>query len=74
MVPIEMRTRFFSIIGVFCLGAVPFGSLICRFVLSKFAYQYVLFIVVTIFLIATLIFMARAVPKVYEPNALKVQI
>lgn len=74
MVPNEMRARFFAILGIFCQGAVPFGSLIYGFVLSRFAYQYVLFIVVTIFLISTFIFMARAVPEVYEPNALKTQV
>lgn len=71
MVPNEMRARFFAILGVFCQGAVPFGSLIYGFVLGRFAYQYVLLIVTIVFFIASFIFILRAVPNVYEPHVLK---
>ncbi|WPC44337.1 MFS transporter [Clostridium sp. JS66] len=70
MVPNEMRARFFAILGVFCQGAVPFGSLIYGFVLGKFAYQYVLLIVTVIFLAACFIFILKAVAEVYEPQIL----
>ncbi|AKN30363.1 MFS transporter [Clostridium carboxidivorans P7] len=74
MVPNEMRARFFAILGVFCQGAVPFGSLIYGFVLGKFAYQYVLLIVTIIFLVACFIFIIKAVAEVYEPQILHSQI
>lgn len=73
MVPNEMRARFFAILGVFCQGAVPFGSLIYGFVLGKFSYQYVLLIVTIIFLIACFTFIMKANAEVYEPTVFKFQ-
>lgn len=73
MVPNEMRARFFAILGVFCQGAVPFGSLIYGFILGKFAYQYVLLIVTIIFSTICFIFIMKAVEEVYEPHVLKCQ-
>ncbi len=73
MVPNEMRARFFAILGVFCQGAVPFGSLIYGFILGNFAYQYVLLIVTIIFFAACFIFIMKAVAEVYEPTMLKCQ-
>lgn len=73
MVPNEMRARFFAILGVFCQGAVPFGSLIYGFVLGKFSYQYVLLIVTIIFFIACFTFIMKATAEVYEPTVFKFQ-
>ncbi|AWI04910.1 MFS transporter [Clostridium drakei] len=73
MVPNEMRARFFAILGVFCQGAVPFGSLIYGFVLGKFSYQYVLLIVTIIFFIACFTFIMKANAEVYEPTVFKFQ-
>lgn len=73
MVPNEMRARFFAILGVFCQGAVPFGSLIYGFILGKFSYQYVLLIVSIIFFIACFTFIMKANAEVYEPTVFKFQ-
>ncbi|NMM62507.1 MFS transporter [Clostridium sp. P21] len=73
MVPNEMRARFFAILGVFCQGAIPFGSLIYGFILGKFAYQYVLLIVTIIFFVTCFIFIMKSVAEVYEPPMLESQ-
>ncbi|WP_337955461.1 MFS transporter [Clostridium luticellarii] len=67
IVPNEMRSRFFSILGVFGQGAIPLGSLIYGILLDRFPYYYILMIVMSIVFVVTMVFMKRAVPEVYEP-------
>lgn len=68
MVPNEMRSRFFAILGVFCQGAIPLGAIIYGFVLDKFPYYYILLTIVLIFSLVTAIFMIKADPEAYEPE------
>lgn len=67
IVPNEMRSRFFSILGVFGQGAVPLGSLIYGIFLDRFPYYYILMVVMSIVFAVTMMFMKRAVPEVYKP-------
>jgi MFS family permease len=67
IVPNEMRSRFFSILGVFGQGAIPLGSLIYGILLDRFPYYYILMVVMSIVFVVTMVFMKRAVPEVYEP-------
>ncbi|CAB1246324.1 MFS transporter [Clostridiaceae bacterium BL-3] len=67
IVPNKMRSRFFSILGVFGQGAIPLGSVIYGVLLDKFPYYYILIVVMSVVFAVTLVFMKRAVPEVYEP-------
>ncbi|PJI07201.1 MULTISPECIES: MFS transporter [Clostridium] len=68
MVPNYLRSRFFSILGVFMQCTVPIGSLVYGLVLDKFPYFYILLIVTTLNALASIIFMVKAVNEVYEPS------
>ncbi|URZ03768.1 MFS transporter [Clostridium felsineum] len=68
LVPNAMRSRFFSFLGMACWGAIPLGSIIYGFLLDKFKYYYMLVAVLIITLLATVVFIRKAVPEVYEPN------
>lgn len=68
MVPNEMRSRFFSLLGIFSQGAIPIGSIIYGFLLDRYPYYFISIIVMTINAVVTLTFIMRAVPEVYEPK------
>lgn len=68
MVPNEMRSRFFSLVGMFSQGIVPIGSTICGFLLDRYPYYSISLVIMIINAIVTLIFIMRAVPEVYEPK------
>ncbi|AZV55476.1 MFS transporter [Clostridium sp. AWRP] len=71
IVPNEMRSRFFAILGIVCQGSIPLGAIIYGFVLDRFPYYYILLTIVLIFSIVTAIFMIKAVPEAYEPETPK---
>lgn len=68
MVPNDMRSRFFSLLGIFCQGAIPLGSIVYGILLDKFKYHHILFVVVILNAVVTAVFMIRAVEDVYEPK------
>lgn len=68
MVPNDMRSRFFSLLGIFCQGAVPLGAIVYGILLDKFKYHYILLVVVILNALVTAVFMIRAVEDVYEPK------
>ncbi|MFL0249628.1 MFS transporter [Clostridium neuense] len=68
MVPNDMRSRFFSLLGIFCQGAIPLGSIIYGVLLDRFKYNYILLVVVILNTLVTSIFVIRAVDEVYEPK------
>lgn len=67
MVPNEMRSRFFSILGMVCQGAVPLGSICYGLLLDKFHYYYIIMAIAIIASIITVIFVNVAVDEVYNP-------
>ena len=68
MVPNRMRSRFFSVLGIFGQGAIPLGSLIYGILLDRFHYFCILMVVMSVVFIITLVFIKKAVPEVYEPK------
>lgn len=66
LVPDEMRSRFFSLLGIMSQGAVPLGSLIYGIVLDRIPYAYLLVIVNIASLIVTSIFLIKACDEAYE--------
>lgn len=68
MVPNDMRSRFFSLLGIFCQGAVPLGAIVYGILLDKFKYHYILLVVVILNALVTAVFIIRAVEDVYEPK------
>lgn len=68
MVSNDMRSRFFSLLGIFSQGAVPLGSMVYGVLLDKFHYYYILLVVVILNVIVTAVFVAKAVDEVYEPK------
>lgn len=67
MVPNNIRSRFFAILGMATQGAIPLGAIVYGTLLDKFAYYYVVLVAIIIFCFATVIFMLSAVPQAYEP-------
>lgn len=66
LVPDEMRSRFFSLLGIMSQGAVPLGSLIYGIVLDRIPYAYLLVIVNIASLLVTAIFLIKACDEAYE--------
>lgn len=66
LVPDEMRSRFFSILGMFSQGAVPIGSLIFGILLDSMKYYNLLIIVNILSAIAAVIFLTKACDEAYE--------
>lgn len=67
-VPNDMRSRFFSLAGVFFQGAVPLGAIIYGLLLDKFRYYDIMLVIMLLNSLVTIIFLMRAVPEVYEPK------
>lgn len=68
MVPDAMRSRFFSIFGIFMQCTIPIGSLVYGLVLDKFPYYYILIAVTVLNAAASIVFMVTAVNEVYKPK------
>jgi MFS family permease len=66
LVPDEMRSRFFSIMGMFSQGAMPLGALVFGILLDKMSYSYILIIVNVILVLVVSIFLMKACDEAYE--------
>ncbi len=68
LVPEEMRSRFFSILGMFSQGAMPLGALLFGTLLDEMKYYNVLIIVNILSVFVTAIFLIKACDEAYEAN------
>lgn len=68
MVPTEMRSRFYSILGFFCQAAVPVGAVIYGLLLDHVAPYLIIAAVAAIVLVLTVIFVIKAPREVYGPK------
>jgi MFS-type transporter involved in bile tolerance (Atg22 family) len=66
LVPDEMRSRFFSILGVFSQGAVPIGSLIFGVLIDLIKYYDLLTVINIASILAAAIFLMKACEEAYE--------
>lgn len=66
LVPDEMRSRFFSILGMFSQGAMPLGALVFGALLDKVKYYNILIIVNIVLVSVVAIFLTRACDEAYE--------
>lgn len=66
MVPDAMRSRFFSLLGIFSQCAVPLGSLIYGILLDRVPYAYLLLIINILSFIVTATFLLKACDEAYE--------
>lgn len=66
LVPDEMRSRFFSIMGMFSQGAIPLGAFVFGFLLDKMKYCYILVGVNAILVLVVAIFLMSACDEAYE--------
>lgn len=68
MVPDSMRSRFFSLLGMFSQGAIPIGCFVYGILLDKIHYYYLLAVINIIAAFITFYFLAKASEEVYEPK------
>lgn len=66
LVPDEMRSRFFSILGMFSQGAIPLGSLLFGILLDLIKYYNLLTIINILSIIVSAVFLIRACDEAYE--------
>lgn len=66
MVPAEMRSRFFSILGMFSQGAVPLGALLFGILLDMMKYYNLLIAINVLSVITVIVFLTRACDEAYE--------
>lgn len=66
LVPDEMRSRFFSILGMFAQGAVPIGSLLFGILIDLIKYYDLLTIINIASILASGIFLLKACEEAYE--------
>lgn len=66
MVPDQMRSRFFSLLGIFSQCAIPLGSLIYGILLDRMPYEYLLLIINILSFLVTAIFILKACDEAYE--------
>ncbi|SFD16757.1 MFS transporter [Clostridium uliginosum] len=66
LVPDEMRSRFFSIMGMFSQGAVPVGALLFGILLDTMKYYNLLTIINILAVLVAAIFLTRACDEAYE--------
>ncbi len=69
LVPDEMRSRFFAILGMFSQGAMPLGALVFGTLLDSMKYYNVLTIVNTLSVLVALVFLIKACDEAYEAKA-----
>lgn len=65
MVPEKMRSRFFSLLGMFSQGAIPLGSLLYGILLDKMEYYNLLIIINVLSILVTAVFLIRACEEAY---------
>ncbi|MFL0268760.1 MFS transporter [Candidatus Clostridium radicumherbarum] len=70
LVPQEMRSRFFAILGMFSQGAIPLGSLIFGILLDLMKYYYLMAAVIILATIAASVFLIFACDEAYEAKDL----
>lgn len=70
LVPQEMRSRFFAILGMFSQGAIPLGSLIFGILLDLMRYYFIMAVVIIIAAIAAAVFLIFACDEAYEAKDL----
>lgn len=66
MVPDKMRSRFFSLLGIFSQCAVPLGSLIYGILLDRMPYAYLLLVINVLSFLVTATFLLKACDEAYE--------
>lgn len=66
LVPPEMRSRFFAILGMFSQGAIPLGTLLFGILLDMVKYYNILIVVNLVSVIAVGIFLLKACDEAYE--------
>lgn len=66
MVPAEMRSRFFSILGMLSQGAVPLGALLFGILLDMMKYYNLLIAINILTAITVIVFLTRACDEAYE--------
>lgn len=66
LVPDQMRSRFFSLLGMFSQGAIPLGCLIYGILLDRMPYHYLLAIINIASLLVTAAFLIKACDEAYE--------
>jgi MFS family permease len=66
LVPVEMRARFFSILGMFSQGAIPLGTLLFGILLDKMKYYEILIAINVIVIVIVTIFLTKASDEAYE--------
>jgi MFS transporter, DHA3 family, macrolide efflux protein len=69
LVPQEMRSRFFALLGMFSQGAIPLGSLIFGVLLDLMRYYYLMAGVIILAAIVAAIFLIYACDEAYETKA-----
>ncbi|MCB2289423.1 MFS transporter [Clostridium sp. CS001] len=69
LVPDEMRSRFFSILGMFSQGAMPLGALVFGTLLDYMKYYNVLIIVNTLSVLVALVFLIKACDEAFEAKS-----
>lgn len=74
LVPNEMRSRFFSILGMLSQGAIPLGSLLFGILLDTMKYYNLLIIVNILATLVALIFLIKACDEAYEAKELTEEI
>lgn len=66
LVPAEMRSRFFSLLGMFSQGAMPLGTLIFGILLDKINYGAILIAVNILLIFIVSIFLTKACDEAFE--------
>lgn len=69
LVPDEMRSRFFSILGMFSMGIVPVGSLLFGILIDSMKYYDLLTIMNVLSILSAAIFLMKACDEAYEAKA-----
>lgn len=67
MVPSEMRSRFFSLLGMMSQGAIPIGSFIYGILLDKIPYFYLIMAINLLLTLTIVYFLVNACDEAYEP-------
>lgn len=70
MVPNELRSRIFSVIGLVAQAFTPFGALIYGVMLDIIPAYILFFAVSSIVLLISIVFLIKAPKEVYEPSTL----
>lgn len=69
LVPNEMRSRFFSLLGMFSQGAIPLGSLLYGILLDSMKYYNLLSIITILSVLVSAVFLIGACDEAYEAKS-----